>query len=240
MCNERKEAIKMNKGIAQETNSLQENKNRYLIEDMIKEIMDSESRNLISILEVSDTDILTDDYDEDRKINYHIAPIEQNWLKERFLWCSGTEKYKSQYEKPLIDLLQKIDPAMLINLNRIVIIENESDIEDVCSAVGADEMEWPSIVDFTENGVIGCHWYCQNCIIICTGMIRSMLKEMKNEYEYFDNCSEEWIAIATTVLHEIRHLGLSNPHLDERLYPVILESEENVEQWALEQFEMLY
>ena len=206
------------------------------------ELFEAETKGILAIRTISDYDIVTDDFDEDRIINYHIGPITKTWLKERFLWCPETEGLQRIYETRLVDLLYRIDPMMFITLNRIIFIENENSIDKVCNQMNVDPDEWPSIIDFDKNDKLGCHWYTQSSIIINMKAIAKTLGEMQDEYEhdgiYFDEPTEEWIGIATTLLHEIRHLGLSNPFLDPAAYPTSAESEHEVEKWAIEQFEV--
>lgn len=207
------------------------------------ELFEAEQKNILAIRTISDSDIVTDDFDEDRIINYHIAPITKNWLKERFIWCDGTLDIQQTYENRLVDMFYRIDPQMLITLNKVIFIRYEADIPKVCEKIHADEDEWPSVINFDENKALGCHWWAHSCVIINVSSIDKTLAEMKQESEndglYFNEATEEWIGIATTLLHEIRHLGLSNPFLDITAYPTSAESEQEVEAWAIEQFEAL-
>ena len=197
-----------------------------------------EADGVLSIIEYSDADVLTDDFELDKLINYHIKEPDAEWLSGLFWFGEKTEDYKP-LEPAFIDLLLKADLAMLVNLRGIFFASCEEDIAPICEKMQTDEFDWPSKIDFDDKDVIGCYWHSQSAVIISTAAIDQYLNEEAALYEdcYYDFEEERWIAAATTLLHEIRHLGLSNPYLDERKYPSWLESEENVEGWALATFE---
>lgn len=58
--------------------------------------------------------------------------------------------------------------------------------------------------------------------------------------EFFTYDREKEIGFLTTLLHEVRHLGLDcNVFLPEDEYPIRLQSEEAIEDWAREMFEKI-
>lgn len=209
--------------------------------DLVHDLLLSEQEGQIAVCAISDTDILTDDFDEDRRINYHIIPATADWLKSCIVFTPNTAKYKSIYEEHVIDLLLHIDSSMLITLQKIFFVSGESDVEIVCKAVNADIDEFPSIIDFDENNVLGCHWWAYSSVILNLAAIEKTVNEMRQEAEadgeYFDTVQEEAVGVFTTLTHEIRHLGLSNPFLDEEAYPPSLDSEEAVEEWGINTYE---
>lgn len=207
---------------------------------LVRDLFQGEEEHQLAIRSVSDEDILTDDFDSGRLLNYHLKQITEKWLSDRFLWLACSEAKKT-HERAIIGLLMHVDRHMFINLNRIIVVDDENNIEEACAAINADAEEWPSCIDFDNCNTLGCYWWSQSCVVINMKAINQSLDALQKEYEtdglYFDRCKEEWIGFATTLLHELRHLGLSNPYLDCALYPSDLESESAVEQWALEQFE---
>ena len=215
--------------------------NNILSANFIHELMESHNMQQLEIRTASDTDILTDDFDEDRMINYHIGPITKEWLKARIKYTKHTKKYQNQYENLIVDLLSSIDTMMLITLQHIIFVEKEEDIPIICSMMNIDEDEFPSIIDFDSNNILGCHWYQYSSIIINMKAIYNTVCEMQLESEkeviYFNFDSEMQIGVLTTLTHEIRHLGLSNPFLDANQYPANQLTEKAVEQWGIEAYE---
>lgn len=208
---------------------------------LLNALLISEEERQLAICSICDTDIWTDDFDEDRYINYHIGPITKEWLKSCIVYTPKTLQYKHIYENRIIDLLLHIDPNMLINLQKIFFVSEEADIETVCNIANADPDEFPSTIDFEENDALGCHWWAYSSIIININAIEKTVSEMEQEAEtnneYFNSAQEEAIGIFTTLTHEIRHLGLSNPFLDTKAYPPSLATEQAVEEWGLNTYE---
>ena len=209
--------------------------------DLVHELFLSEQKEQLAIRTVCDTDIWTDDFDEDRYINYHIGPITAEWLKSCIVFTPNTIKYKRVYEPRVIDLLLHIDPNMLITLQKIFFVADESDIKTVCKIANADPDEFPSTIDFDENDTLGCHWWAYSSIILNLAAIEKTVNEMEQEAkaneEYFNTAQEKAIGVFTTLTHEVRHLGLSNPFLDAKAYPPSLASEKAVEDWGINAYE---
>ena len=177
---------------------------------LIDQIYDSEAREELAILDLSNTDVITDDFEQDRHITYHLKAPTYKWLADRLCFISGTEKYKAEYEQKILSLLMSIDPNMLITLQYIFFVTKEDDVYDVCQKVEADPSEFPETIDFDENDQLGCFWY---------------------QYREFE------IGLMTTLTHEIRHLGLSNMFLYIGDYPPEEAEEEAVERWGLTAYE---
>lgn len=205
------------------------------------DLLEDEEKDLIGIIEKTKSDILTDDYQEDRIINYHISPITEEWLKDRFFFPNETEKYKNLYQKQIISLLLFLDPNMLINLQHIFFVEKDADADEICKFLDAEPCEFPENIDFEENNTIGCMWHQYSSIIINMSAIDKTIKKMKTEYEdaglYFNEATETDIGVLVTVAHEIRHLGMANPYLDETLYPNTEVTEAATEAWAIQTYE---
>lgn len=208
---------------------------------LCRDLFNSEQDKLLAILTISDHDILTDDFQDDRRINYHIGPITESWLRSRIYYTASTQQEKAVYDQPVISLLQFLDPNMLITLEHIFFVRDETDIDEICTLVGAEPCEFPSAIDFDEPETLGCFWHQYSSVIIHMAAIDKTVQEMKTEYDhdgmYFNTATETDIGVFTTLTHEIRHLGLSNPYLDEQEYPRTEETEQAVEAWAIETYE---
>ena len=194
----------------------------------------------LAVISETEEDILTDDVNEDRHIPYHLVPPTCDWLKLRILWGSSITGDPDAFADAIAETLLRIDSDMLTCLNHICIISKAEDVELLCAAMDADTEEFPECIDFEEPTILGCKWHIQNSIIINTAAIEQAAQELvfsDPDYLYLDD--EMKIAFWTTLLHEIRHLGLEcNPFLPEDKYQVSLRDEASVEAWAIEQYEM--
>ena len=201
---------------------------------LIDQIYDSDAKGELSIIDLSPTDVLTDDFEQDRRINYHLKAPTYKWLANRLCFAPGTEKYKEEYEHKIISLLLSIDPNMMTTLQYIFFVTNEDDIAFVCDKAEADYGDFPETIDFEENDMLGCFWYQHSSIIINLTAIEKAVHEIADEDEYQ---KEFEIGLMTTLTHEIRHLGLSNMFLYIGDYPPEEAEEEAVERWGLTAYE---
>lgn len=205
-------------------------------------ILTEEACCSLAVLSDTGEDVETDDFYEDRRIRYHLVPPTLEWLKSRILWGKSITGDLDLWTDAIANTLLRIDPAMLICLNRVCIIAEESDIEPLCNAMNADTEGFPECIEFEDNKLLGCKWHLESSIVINATAIKAAIMKMADEYEglYFDAAQEIEIGFTTTLLHEIRHLGMEcNPFLPEDEYPKELCREAEVEDWALSAYESL-
>lgn len=208
-------------------------------------LREAEQNNECAIISRTQHYCIIDDFIDDRIIHYHLKSPTPNWLNRRVVFLPDAKLYKF-YKPYIIQCLLQIDPNLLITLRYIFIINSAADAEKACAYVDADYAELPEQLQYDEEDadniphVLGIHWWSQSCVFINMKAIEKTLHEMETEYTYFPYYQEERIAILTTVLHEIRHLGLSNPYLDDTQYPTAEESETAVERWAIAEYERIY
>ena len=141
----------------------------------------------------------------------------------------------------MIDLLLHIDPMMLVTLGKVYIMHGSDDIDELMKdAECTHRHDIPEII--TDDNFIGVHWFDKQSIVINVKTIKDAVKESQDETPdvYINEGREIAIGIYTTLTHEIRHLGLSNPYLNEDDYPLSEESEDAVERWGIEEFEKWY
>ena len=55
-------------------------------EKLKQDIYEEGAANILAIREESDTDILVDDFKNDKYINFHMVPPAEAWLAGRFVW----------------------------------------------------------------------------------------------------------------------------------------------------------
>lgn len=208
---------------------------------LVRDLFQDEQKNLLAIRTISDYDIVTDDFSEDRIINYHIGPVTAQWLRERLVWPESDSRCRTHYEKHVIDLMLSIDPNMFITLQHIFFVTCEEDLDYILELTGTEACEIPSIVDFDDPEALGCTWHYQSSIFINMAAIDKTVLELQKEFEndglFFNAATETDIAVYTTLAHEIRHQGLSNPYLDETLYPASEATEDAVEEWGRQAYE---
>lgn len=190
----------------------------------------------LDIVEDNGVEILTDDYTEFRMVNYHMAPPDEDWLIERFLWAPSIKGETAAWSRSLARYLLSIDPNMFICLRRIIVTgDSEDDIDYIASEMVEEDMP-----DF--EPYLGIYWCNQSSVIINTSCIENAAAELiaDNPECHLNKANELYVGFVTTLLHEIRHLGLTaNPFLSEKQYPVQLQTEESVEAWAIDMFETI-
>ena len=212
-------------------------------------IKKSEDAEELIICEESDEDILTDDLTEDqlRLINYHMVKPTAEWLRSLvFCGSSCKEEVERDYLDTSIRLLLNVDQNMLVTLRHIIFVASEDDMHEALKALDAEVYEWPECVFFDGDDVgecLGCFWRFQSAIIINIAAIRVESAALVEEYEFDDDYWHEdeselvTVGVYETLLHELRHLGLDNPFLDEDEYPIAEAAEDAVEDWAREAYE---
>lgn len=198
-------------------------------------ILEDEKNDNLAILKNTPTDILVDDFCLDKLTNYHMVKPAVEWLKGRIVWAPSIVGNKEEWAEYIAKYLLLTDPAMLVCLNRIIITtEDESDIEAICDEMDAEDCEFPDI-----EGYVGLTWHFQNSVIINLTAIDSAEDELMDGFE--SKACMQYRDFFTTLLHEIRHLGLDcNPYLPEDEFPEELRQEYNVERWAINEFESIF
>lgn len=212
-------------------------------DDLRESIKQGEKDGCLAILEETETDITTDDFDEDRTINYHLCPPTEEWLKERFLWTHGCEKDKAYWEDVILKCLmhRNMPPEMFITLNRIIAVRTPDDVSEVCSKLDVEECEFPSCIDVEDGGCVGCKWHTESSIILDFHAMDSCLQELQKEVgatDFWDSHA----GVILTVIHELRHLMLDGSPYD-ILTPAPLPddfTEEGVERWARDMYDSIY
>ena len=204
------------------------------------QIQEAESVEMsLVILKETETDVLTDDFDRDKHINYHLIPPTVEWLEERFYWAPSITGDTRAWTSYLANLLMRMDANMLICLNRIVFMQDEeSDCEAVCTEMDSELCEFPYMGDDR----LGIYWSSENSVIINLMAIKRCVEELMSEgFEYYSTEDVEMRrGVLITLFHELRHLGLDNPFLPMDAYPVSEGTERAVEEWARDAYEQLF
>lgn len=196
------------------------------------------------IVSVTDDDIVSigyDDWTESEKIiNYHVAPPNREWLESLVRILPEAAKYGIAESGEIAELLESIDPEMLITLRGVYIVSAEDGEEPLCEAAGVGLDRFPDSLDFGDNRCLGCFWRTESAIVVNVTALRKCAKEMCEDPAFFKSqFATEREGLFTTITHEIRHLGLENNPFynfgDED--PDWLQSEEAVEAWGREAYE---
>lgn len=203
-----------------------------------QDIREEASKRTLEILSESESDILVFDYNDSKEINFHMVPPTREWLASRIIWGpSLTRSDTHVWTAYLADYMHRIDPAMLTCLNSVIIIDEFEDRKAVADLLKVGEDNLPE----ENESLIGQLWFQENCVFVYIPALKAIAKEVVEEIPWFSCYDHEMeIGFLTTLLHEIRHLGLDcNFLLPESEYPISLQSEEAVEDWALEMFEKI-
>lgn len=199
----------------------------------IKANLYTESLDTLEIIEESKDDILTYDYDQDREINYHLKPPDRDWI-DSLIYI--TPDIRGEFAAPLGDIdsisniLLQLDPNLLTCLRRIIITtESESDNTAIANEF---DIEPDEICNFDDY--LGMFWYSQNAVVINMTAITVATKELCAEMHLnkTEAAEEAIIGVYATLIHELRHLSLENPYLDETKYPESEKTEDAVESYC--------
>lgn len=199
--------------------------------------VESENENSLLICDQGEDFILTDDLEELCYIRYHFAPPTENWIKNRMVWTQKSMQYKEKWESIFAKTACLIDWNMLIPLNNIIIMynaANEEEQDDVCKLLDIEPYEFPS---FNED-LLGLKWSFYGNIIINISSHIDVAKTTILRDKEFEK--ELKFALLTTLIHELRHLGLeSNPFLPKEDYPDSEKVESRVEEWCIATYESI-
>lgn len=191
-----------------------------------------EDRQVVRIREESPFEILVDDFELNKFINYRLVLPHARWLAGRVVWAPSVVGDKDKWAEYIANYLLKTDPNMLICLNRIIIAtEDAADIQAICNEMNAEPCEFPDICE-----CLGCLWDDANSVIVNLAELRRRVWGVSdNAFE--SPASMQYRNFFVTLLCEIRRLGLScNPYLPADEYPEGLKSESAVEDWAVQEF----
>jgi len=144
----------------------------------------------------------------------------------------------------LADAYKDMLPDMMCVIRRIVVVHDEKDFPDMLHAIypKAEEYEIQEMLDYELDDFVGDFvgktWFMHQTAFIFEGTIHKIALEEGDEIiTHGDNYL---CGIATTAIHEVRHLMLDcNFILPEDKYPVELSSEENVEEFCRSRWDML-
>jgi hypothetical protein len=105
--------------------------------------------------------------------------------------------YLSQY-------LMRIDPAMLVCLNHIIIIDGDQDVEPVVETLGTED-DFPNM----DGEILGRLWYYENNVVVDVAAIRDVSRQLVSGGPgAFAPEDEMESGFLVTLLHVIRRLGL--------------------------------
>lgn len=205
-------------------------------EKLKQDIYEEDAAQALAICEETDTDILVDDFENDKYINFHMVPPAEAWLAARFAWGPSFGEKTPVWTSHLSQYLMRIDPAMLVCLNRIIIIDGDQDIEPFTETLGTED-DFPDM----DGEILGRLWYYENSVVIDVSAIRAIAKQLvAQDLGVFVLSEEMERGFLVTLLHEIRHLGLDcNIFLPEDEYPLPLQSNEAIEEWARDTYECI-
>ena len=207
-----------------------------------RDLYNDANNHTLFICEDTETDILTDDLELHRYINYHLTPPTREWIQSLFYFPSNCKKDQAVFLNRCLDLLSAADPNMLITLRHIFFIRTAADIQEICSLPGISgntfSYTFPRVLMDQGNGAspslecMGCFWCYESAIVINMRAIESVSDSLDPD----DNSLIPENTFVT-LAHELRHLGLENPYLSEKEYPPCLQLEEKVEAWGREVYE---
>lgn len=204
-------------------------------ENLYEQIKRDATNHRLSIIKETDESILTKDFVENRIIEYHTKPPTWKWLSDRIFWPINNPEIKKKYKGLVINLLLFVDPDMLTTLKAIYFVGDGTDIDRIVRLNKIKIDEFPDTIDPKQSRCMGLFWYSHNSIIININSIETTIQELieSGNSKTNDQSIEFEIALYTTLAHEVRHLGLSNPYGKEKLPESEEDEEKDAELWSV-------
>ena len=191
----------------------------------------NDAGNRHQIVTQSDTDILTDDSVQNQYIHYHLISPTPEWIADRFFWAPAIEGDSAAWSRQLGELLAKIDPYMLMCVNRIIVTtELDSDIDAVCSMMEltADDIPYPF-------ECMGFAWGDSSSVVINLTCIDDIIGGMLIDGDIDRSAEMETRKkeFLVTLLSCLRQLAISgNPYLPRKQYPLYERDGRKANSWA--------
>ena len=212
---------------------------------LLDDIRQAQKDGILSVQEETAESVSTYDYDQGREITYRLVPHDRNSVKALIHILPAAAASKLIDADWIAGLVLAAGQDMLRILSGIYIISAPEDVPELMELTGAAPEEIPEQIPFepedADGSCLGVSWHDRCSIIVDVAAISKAVDELEQESGAdmlpFDWHSEFRFGFGPTLLHEIRHMGLSDPFPPVSGYPPELGSEEAVEQWALDTYE---
>lgn len=163
---------------------------------------------------ISQTDKVIHVFDDDYEKEFYLHnPKSMNvpWLKKKIVLTSSAKKSPFVPDVNLLAswLINHFDKKYYLNLNHMIFIyDDEADFDEL---YGKEEfVEMLDCHNFPEEHQLGIYWNEHDTVVIS---LKNILQTCKEYAEYKDLSKEMNIGVLTTILHELAHMGYSNPYV---------------------------
>ena len=130
--------------------------------------------------------------------------------------------------KWIADVLSKIDPRELMFLKHIFIANTEDAFLRLVKDADCDVEMVPDEAFAEESPVLGQYWHYESAVIINWQVLKDCVKDV-SDGSLWDMSREARIGLASTLIHELRHMAAEAPwYYGKPIDP----SEEAVEEYA--------
>lgn len=221
-------------------------------EEIKQELLEDQNKGLGEILEETNEGFLYYDYDSGIETFYRDEQYcTIDWLKSR-IYIGQSIQNKGLTADFVANMIKQAYGDEFVNaittLNGIVIFSNEEELIEAIRFVADDEFE--EIMDYDEmpiekfDNVLGKLWYRMRTPMVYERECFAAAKRLTKEISYFNDSytlNEEYSScLIETIIHELRHCMLENHlFLNEQEYPVYLNSEDKVESFCNEKYNLL-
>jgi len=180
-----------------------------------------------------------------RFVDFRIRPHTRTSLKKMVFFAPDFQRGKIGYWRDrIVDILLKLDPLVLMNVKKILIIKSAQGMLSLCERLGLDTEMIPEAL-FDENDelcldCLGISWHYESTAVVNVAGIEAASEEICGSRDAYDYQDEVEIGFWTTLLHEIRHGQMDYCPYEVEWISDRDSTEQRVEEWALHTYEKLF
>lgn len=161
--------------------------------------------------------------------------ITKEWINERIIVTDSVKELDISINiEKLAEFATSLDKNMLLTLENIIIVNDAEKDYDYLSALDDEFAQMLEVSDLPDENLVGLMWFSYQKVFLNLGSIIKATDELIEDGIGYDYEREQDInrGIATTLVHEIRHLAQANPYLEANKLNQKGNDEEDAENYA--------
>jgi len=166
---------------------------------------------------ISQTDKVIHVFDDDCEKEFHLynpRSMNASWLKKKIILTDSAKKCSFVPNINVLAnwLIANFDKKYYLNLNHIIFIyDDETDFDELY-----EKEEFAEMLDghnFPSENQLGIYWNEYDTVVISIGNILRECEKLESVADSYSINKEMNIGVFVTILHELAHMGYSNPYV---------------------------